>query len=167
MIAKEIWLSFPCCFDALAFLSQSLRKHFFPPLCSHPNLPRYKQWRRWSPLSTAAQACLSSLVSQFFLPSNDSGSILLSTACFPPLLPARRAGWTLGGNNTGCTGPKTCSSCPHGRSAIYGWTRQCSTLPNATILHLFFRDSIYPSCKIHTTGKKYKVKSTAERKTLN
>lgn len=130
MIAKKIWLWLPCCFDALAFYSHSLRKHFFPPLCFLPNLPRYEQWRRWSPLSTAAQACLSSLISQFFLPFNGAGNFLLSTVHFPPLLPAWRAGWSRGGNEAGSTLPKPCTGQkPCRGKAALAWSQMpsCST----------------------------------------
>lgn len=106
MIAKKIWLSVPCCFDALAYYSHNLRKHFFPSLCFLPNLPRYKQRRRRRPLSTAAQACLSSVISQFFLPFNGAGNFSLSTAHFPSLLPVWRGGWSQGGNKVGSAVPK-------------------------------------------------------------
>lgn len=127
MIAKKIWLSLPCCFDALAYYSHSLRKHFFPPLCFLPNLHRYKPRRRWRPLSTAAQACLSSVISQFFLPFNGAGNSLLSTAHFPPLLPAWRAGLSQGGNKAGRAVPKPFRLRSQGRSPAMA--QQCKHRP--------------------------------------
>lgn len=155
MIAKKIWLSFPCCFDALTYYSHSLRKHFFPPLCLLPNLPRYKQRRRWRPLSTAAQACLSSVISQFFLPFNGAGNFSLSTAHFPSLMPAWRAGWSQSGNKVGSAVPKPFRLWSQGRSHGTAVQALSQMLPHST-----------SSCKMHTGQMINKSKSATETETL-
>lgn len=148
----------PVALMPLTFNSYSLRKHFFLPLCFIPNLPRYKHWERWSPLSTAAQDCLSSLVSQFFLPFNGFGSILLSTACFPPLLPAWRAGWTRGGDKAGraVLVPKLAAPAHVAEALLVA--SKAGHPPSKC----HFCQSAHPPHEIHTAGTRKVIKGSAE-----
>lgn len=148
----------PVALMPLAFNSHSLRKHFSLPLCFIPNLPRYKQWKRWSPLSTAAQDCLSSLVSQFFLPFNDFGNILLSTACFPPLLPAWRAGWTRGGDKAGRAVLVPRLAAPHHAAEVLLVGSKAGQHPSKCRLSL----AVHPPHKIHAAGARKGIKGRAE-----
>lgn len=135
-LPRKLGFHSPVALMPLAFNSHSLRKHFFLPPCFIPNLPRYKQWKRWSPLSTAAQDCLFSLVSQFFLP------LMILATSYPPQLASHRccqpgepAGPRLGTRLAGqcCSqGWQPWVTLPGGRRAAGGQQGRVAPIPKAT-----------------------------------